>query len=455
MVRNGLIQATALGIIALIALPALGLVAGAVPAQPTTPEDVQALAIQKYVSSVALKIDRVIGLAQTYNITIPEDLQARAEQAQELIAQAQQALEAGDYTQAASLASEAAASIAPVAAYVWANIPREDKQELVSRLEQVALKVRVEVAEKLAKMMRYMETNLSVELPAELKQKLQEAINYLMRANQSIAAGNLTEARAYMAKASIIFGLLTAGIHEYTHHYLDIAAASAHAAKAVIVVSERMDIAINRTVELISAGNVSEALQALKGLEASASANARLVQRIADILRGRGVNETVVAAVEELADALANVSAKAAEAAQALSGDEPDTMTAIALLEEARNDLVSALQKIQGLGLPEGVREIIHHAVEAVRISDKAFEHMVAHGLSELSHKLDGMLAKLERAYAMYLRGRISEEQYLSIVNHTKQVLETIKERLGGNAPDWLLQKIDLILNWIEEHMPQ
>ena len=454
MVRNGLIQATALGIIALIALPALGLVAGAVPAQPTTPEDVQALAIQKYVSSVALKIDRVIGLAQTYNITIPEDLQARAEQAQELIAQAQQVLEAGDYTQAASLASEAAASIAPVAAYVWANIPREDKQELVSRLEQVALKVRVEVAEKLARMMRYMETNLSVELPAELKQKLQEAINYLMRANQSLAAGNLTEARAYMAKASIIFGLLTAGIHEYTHHYLDIAAASAHAAKAVIVVSERMDIAINRTVELISAGNVSEALQALKGLEASASANAKLVQRIADILRGRGVNETVVAAVEELADALANVSVKAAEAAQALSGDEPDTMTAIALLEEARNDLVSALQKIQGLGLPEGVREIIHHAVEAVRISDKAFEHMVAHGLSELSHKLDGMLAKLERAYAMYLRGRISEEQYLSIVNHTKQVLETIKERLGENAPDWLLQKIDLILNWIEEHMP-
>ncbi len=457
MVRNKLLQATALGLIALVALPALGVMAGAeaVSTPSTVPRDAQALAIHKYVASVALKIDRVIRLAQAYNITLPEELQAKAEQAHELITQAQQALETGDYTRAARLASEAAVDIAPVAAYVWANIPKEDRQELVAKLEQIALKVRVGVAEKLARMMRYMETNLSIELPAGLKQKLQEAINWLIRANQSLAAGNLSEARFYMAKASIIFGLVTAGIHKYTHHHLDVVAAGAQAARAVMGVSIRLEVAINKTVELISAGNISEALQALDAVERVANATAYRVDRMADLLEERGVNATVVEAIRNLADALENVSTNAAEAAQALSGEEPDTVAAIALLEDARNDLVNALQAIQDLGLPEGVREIVHHAIEAVKISDRAFEHMVAHGISEMSHKLDHMLSRLQVAYLAYTKGRISEDQYLSILNHTKQVLETIKERLGERAPNWLVQKIDYILNWIENHMPQ
>ena len=457
MTRNKLLQATAIGLIAIVVLPALTAVAGAeTAATPSAiPRDVQELAIQKYVSSVELKIGRVMMLVQTFNITLPDELQTKAERAQELITQAKQALEAGNYTEAARLASEAAANIAPVAAYVWANIPQEDKRELIARYEHMALKVRIEVAKKLAKMMRYMETNLSIELPPELKQKLQEAINWLMRANQSLAAGNLSEARVYMAKASIIFGLVTAGIHKYAHHYLDIVAAGAQAAKAVIGVSIRLEIAINRTVDLISAGNISEALHALNAVERVANATAYRVGRMADLLEERGVNATVVEAVRNLANALGNVSAKAAEAAQALSGEEPDTMAAIALLEEARDDLINALQAIQGLGLPSEVREIVHHAMEAAKLSDRAFEHMVAHGISQMSRKLDHMLGRLQAAYMAYMRGRMSEEQYLSILNHAKQVLETIRERLGDNAPEWLIQKIDYILNWIENHMPQ
>ncbi len=454
MVRNKLLQAVSIGVIALVVLPALSVLAGAETAT-TVPQDVQALAIQKYVASVELKIVRVTRLAQTYNITLPDELRTRAEEATTLITQAKEALEAGDYTEAAKLATEASAEIAPVAAYVWANIPRDEKQELIAKYEQIALKVRAEIAEKLATMMRYMETNLSIELPAELKQKMQEAVNWLIRANQSLAAGNLSEARVYMAKASIIFGLVTAGIHRYAHHYLDAVAAGAQAARAVIGVSLRLEVAINKTVELIEAGNISEALQALSGVETVANATAYRVSKMADLLEERGVNATVVEAIRGLASALENVSIKASEAAQALSGDEPDTVTAIALLESAREDLVTALQALQDLGLPEEVREIIHHAIEAVKISDRAFEHMLAHGISEMSHKLDHMLARLQAAYVAYERGRISEDQYLSILNHTKQVLETIKDMLGERAPDWLIQKIDYILNWIEDHMPQ
>lgn len=454
MVRNKLLQATALGLIALVVLPALSMLAGA-EAVSTAPQDVQALAIQKYVASVEAKIERVMRLAQAYSITLPDELRAKADQANELITQAKQAMEAGDYAEAARLASEATANIAPVAAYVWANIPKENKHELIAGYEQIALKVRVEVAEKLAKMMRYMETNLSIELPTELKQKLQEAIDWLMRANQSLAAGNLSEARLYMAKASIIFGLVTAGIHRYSHHYLDIVAAGAHAARAVIGVALKLETAINRTVGLISAGNISKALQALNAVERIANATALKVERIASLLEERGVNATVVNAVKNLANAIENVSIKAAEAAQALSGEEPDTVTAIALLEGARDDLIRALDAIQGLGLPAEVREIVHHAIEAVRMSDKAFEHMVAHEVSHIAQKLDHVLTKLQAAYRAYERGRLSKEQFTSILEHAKQMLETIKERLGTGAPQWLMQKIDYILNWIEDHMPQ
>lgn len=456
MVRNKLLKATALGMIALVVLPALTVLGSAETTTTTTaPQGVGSIAAMKYVTSVKLKIERVMELADRYSITLPDELQERAEQAQELIGQAEQALEAGNYSGAVKLATMAAANIGPVAGYVWHNIPQEDRHELIGKYEQLALRVRVEVAGKLAEMMRYLETNLSIELPAELKQKLQEAVDWLIRANESLAAGNLSDARFYMAKASVIFGLVTAGIHRYTHHYFDVVAAGAQATKAVIRVSIRLEIAINKTVELISAGNISEALQALDVLENVSNATAHRVSKMADLLERRGVNATVVEAVRNLAEALENVSIKAAEAAQALAGEEPDTVTAIALLEEARNDLSSALQVLQDLRLPEKVRGVVRQAIEAVRVSDRAFEHMLVHALSGMARKLDHTLAKLQRTYQAYRSGRISEEQYLSVLNQVKQALETLKERIGDRAPEWLTQKIDYILNWIENHMPQ
>lgn len=454
MVSRNLVKASALGLIALVVLPALSMMAGADTAT-TVPQGAKELAIQKYVKGVGLKIGHVMRLVQEYNITLPEELQDRAERAHELVTQAEQALDAGNYSEAARLATEAAASIGPVAAYVWAHIPVEDREEMLVKYGQMALKARVEAAEKLAEMMRYMETNLSIELPAELKQRLQEAMDWLIRANQSLAAGNLSEARFCMAKASIIFGLVTSGLHKYSHHYLDAVAAGAHAAKAVVEVSLRLEVAINKTVELVSAGNISEALQALDVLVRVSNATAQRVGRMADMLEERGVNATVVEAVRNLASALENVSVKAAEAAQVLSGDEPDTVTAIALLESAREDLVNALQAIKDLGLPGRAREVVHNAVEAVRMCDRAFENMVAHGMTMMARNLDHTLARLQASYMAYKGGRISEDQYLSILNHTKQVLETLKERLSGRAPQWLVQKIDYVLNWIEAHMPQ
>lgn len=455
MVRNKLLKATALGMIALVVLPALTVLGNAETTTTTVPQGVGSIAAMKYVTSVKLKIERVMELADRYSITLPDELQERAEQARELIGQAEQALEAGNYSGAVKLATMAAANIGPVAGYVWHNIPQEDRHELIGKYEQLALRVRVEVAGKLAEMMRYLETELGIELPAELKQKLQEAIDWLIRANESLMAGNLSDARFYMAKASVIFGLVTAGIHRYAHHHLDVVAAGVQATKAVVGVSIRLEIAINKTVELISAGNISDALQALDALENVSNATAHRVSKMADLLERRGVNATVVEAIRNLAEALENVSIKAAEAAQALAGEEPDTVTAIALLEDAREDLANALQALQDLGLPEKVRGVVRQAIEAVRISDRAFEHMLVHALTGMARKLDHTLAKLQRTYQAYRSGRISEEQYLSVLNQVKQALETLKERIGDKAPEWLIQKIDYILNWIENHMPQ
>ena len=116
--------------------------------------------------------------------------------------------------------------------------------------------------------------------------------------------------------------------------------------------------------------------------------------------------------------------------------------------------LVQVLNETKSLQMP---LHAVKKAEKAVRIMEKIrhrIEHAHENKYAAISMMLDRKFENLQKLYERYENGKVPEWKLRAVFTAEKLELEQLKASLPPDAPQWLIEKIDSIIQWIDAHMP-
>lgn len=405
-----------------------------------------------YIERINLTINRVLAIAFMYNITLPENLATEAEKAKELIAQAYEAAQVGNETDALKLATAALKTFAPVTVYVWRHIPVEARENYCRVMLEKAIRLRLQKLEKLKTMVwRMIEENVTV--PKRLIDKLQLIEQVLEQARMQLRNGNYENASQLVKHATAMLREATGSTRQCSHRLIHAISSYAMFAGIVGKITVYIDRSIELTIQALENNRTNEALIIVnRTMTAIEDMKARL-QRVVNMMRQHNINDTYMRPIEYMTQILNTIQDYLVQAKQAI--EEGNTTLALALLIDARETLNSSIEGIREIKLPQVLRKFMHQVRRRINTTDEANQYKLTRVFTHLAKRLDRIMARLQCMHRQYLMGIITEQEYIHQLEEIAEKLSKLKENLPPTTPNWIIEKIDTILEWIKENTPE
>ena len=416
-------------------------------------QGVSAGAAREYVKRVEWLYEYTLNLTAEYNVTLPQGLREKLDEAGALLQQARQALDAGDVDRAVALATRAARLLSHVAGYVWSHLAPEERMSEREQLLTAQLDARERALERVEALVEKLKSQ-GAPVPGVVEERLSKAREELEAARQALDSGNLQAAKAHLRRFDVLLHqalrALYAGEERFLHSAAAAAAAARGVARALNVTAARVAV----VVEGLSNGSmtVEQAIAVLNGVDHKLAGVERALDRILAAAERFGVDENTTKAIEEALNYTRDARANVSDAIAALQ--ENDTATAVLDLQAALDDLQAALQALNSTNLPAKACHMLEEAVKAREKAAWAFKKHQEKLYAKISMQVDKIMHQLERVKRLHDRGMISDDQARHIFQKALEKLERLKAALDDNAPDWLVKKIDRAIQWIQENMP-
>ncbi|MCD6489065.1 MAG: hypothetical protein J7K21_07585 [Desulfurococcales archaeon] len=408
------------------------------------------------INRVLYKIERVMDLAQAYNIGLPENLSSRVDQAYELINNASVIVDEKP-CEAIKLALRAEAVFMPVARYVLANIPVEDREEMRKEALLRSIEAKLDVIDNIRARIEWLE-NKSIPVIDEVNDLLDDAESKLLEAEYMVEEGNysVSEVAHLIAEASKDIGRATALLYKFAGRAWAASSMVEHGLKCFAYSLFSVGRAINATLDAIGSGdNETVSLYINISIERIDKLVLYLNKSI-EIIVNRTGETNFTLALEILRDSLLEAREHLVIAQEYLG--EGDLLSAEAEAEEAfnvlKNGAEQALPYLRGLyHLLEKIKDYAERAREEIR---EKWRHIIERKAAQLIMFIGRIDLRLHKAYRLYLRGIITEEQFNNTLNKAQHILEILKNRLEElpRPPEKLIAKIDEILKWINSVRP-
>lgn len=401
-------------------------------------------------------IERTLRIAEEYNITIPPDIQSEIEEARSLLQQAAATVDT-DPDQAFELVKQAMRLARDAAVYVHSNLEPEVRNELKARGLERAIENQLEFVGKVEEMIAKLES-YNVTVPVELKQRLEQARNILEEALSliprvengtvpaAVVAGNLGDAKLIVAS---VLRDLNRGVMARVAFKARMVEAHVNCVARIVV---NLDRAINRTIQLIEAGETEDALHLVNATLRMTLHAINTTDRMIAVVTTHGIGDgNLTAALEALKAGLENASQYLEDAYQALQDN--DTTTALLALEAAAEQIGKTLSQVAPYLGPfrHRVEIMVRHVRQARMRLEMSFERHMVSGQMMLIGSLTMMKHRLEKAYRAYQQGGIGEEQWRQVAEralHQLELLERHLERLGMNRGP-LANAVNQLQSWL------
>jgi hypothetical protein len=425
-------------------------------AQPQTPPNAGNRPAEIYVERVSRFVNFTLQLAENYNITLNASLKVRVNTTMQLLDWARANL-SENVTLAVILATRASINFAPVAEYIWSNLPGDVKKEIEIQHEERAIQARERILENLRERVLTIQ-NLTGANMTDLLNAINATLNMLQEAEQALQAGNLTYAKRLIHQATIRIVVevrhSTISAYHAVRKSMTISILTMHLVRHV----EHLEEAINSTINMINNTNNTEANETenitlrVTGLLNFNTQLLNMAQRLISEYPYTNPNDTIYQALIIISQGLNTSKGYLEQALQAAEAN--DTLGVISNLTLAYETLNATLTQIQQLGLPGEVRILVHKELATLHGIHHMERNMIDRTYASISRMLDRKMTQLQRIYEKYENGKMPAWRVRLIFTNEKTQLELLKSQLPATAPDWLIQKIDSIINWINTHMP-
>ncbi len=441
-------------VLALVAPAMLGTVSYL--ASAATEEDVSldqsSQAALQFILKIEAYINKTLSLAAEFNVTIPEEYQANIENSTMLLEQAKEIVATEPET-AIRLAIEAAQEFAPVAMYIHENLPVDYKAMMEKRQVELAIEHREKLIKKLKIMLERM--NETGVLTGEEWQKIRAMQQMLTQAQIVLQEGNITIA---MHKVMIVDNMIKTEVHIYMHEHmvkLEVKYGMNAAVRGLIGQLNGIASTINATIVAVNdTGTVDENISLL--IESTINRSERLeykIERILSVIDQNATNQTVLEALYMIQVALNQSTSYLYQAYNtSLEGDVNATLDNLTQAYLVLNATLAQLDEMN-LVPPELRIMVMHEHMIMIEFRHTRMRHTNetwTNLYNELQHKME----RLQNAYEKYQNGHMNRMMYKGLLMAEKGELIMLKQRIEGQAPDYVIQKINEILDWINTHQP-
>ena len=408
------------------------------------------LVAEKVVNMVRNRITGLLNLADSHGITIPDNLTDNVDQALALLDEASSKVDTQP-KEAIRLSIKASLVFAPVARYIVKNLPEGAISEVMDKRLEKAIEVKLALVNRLNETLNWLRDK-GIPFNEEASNLVNDAYNLLMQAKDLLESGNYntSDVAHLIGEASMKLGLATKTLYGSLHRDWVKVNIIAHAGFQMHTNLKSLVWILNSTIDSLESGsaNITETSEKLRDI-------ANALSRVADIIDSHmgGVppDSNLSKAMQIIRDALYDVSSLLNQAADSL--DNGDVNGAIAILETAINELVSAAEEA-GQYLPSirskiiKLREILPQMMDKLR---SKLEIFIANKMGNLVYFVGLMDASLHAAYRRYQQGHLSKDSLLHILDRAENILTTMLNRLNNmkHPPQFIIQKINNILDWI------
>lgn len=453
------LKALAIALVALLVLPPLASAlaaaetvtlqaTAATPVNETANES--AVAAQMFIKRIEVFINKTLTIAEENNITIPDNLTTLVNESESLLAQAEQALTTGNITAAVNLAYEAAETFAPVAEYVWSNLPTAEKQSMVQLELMNTIRARIMALERLrAYVAKLNESGVNTRPLVMMLARINQTLEMALRMAEE---GNVTAAKAMLAKAE---KMLMLGFKEALRNVdrkIHVVAAYSAVLRELGMAYKGLIIKLNATITLIENNQTQKAIAKLYDAERELTRLSTRIEAIYQAVAARYPNSTALQALEILMNATVEAQGYVNESIASLQeGDVNTTIMDVTLAIEVLNSALTQLNETQ---LPKIIAQHMHKLEKEAEKMREALIRMHERIYAAIAYKIEKIKAHLEYLLAEYQNGTVSQEKLVKEFSHAYRMLERIRNALGDNAPAWLKEKIDQTMQWINQTVP-
>ena len=446
-----LVVAMLIASVALLATPSAVVIAekGGQESPKPVAQDRGIKAAQLFINRVRDHIRRVLELAERYNITIPENMNERAELAKQLLENATRALEQGRVREAIRLALRASTVFRPVAEYVIHRLPRTARIEAAEQGLRRAIELRRDAVERLNRTIAWLEER-GVEVPDGIVSALANASRLLGMAEEELSKGNVSAAARLLGEASRLLGLATAWLSSYTGKlWARIAVAEGAVRRAAMQTLALLRL-LNRSVDMLEANATDAAIRTLTASLKISQSLELYLERAVRIAAGR--NDNVTAALETLLSAVKNTTALVNASLAAL--EEGDVAEAVENIEKAYSTLIGALENVGGkLRAAAIALHLFKKRIAMLKLSlDAGIRRVIEHRIALFADRmLKEIAAELHHVLKMVRSGRISRDKAIEKLRLLKHEVEELLKKLGvRGTPPLLLEKARALLKLID-----
>jgi len=421
----------------------------------TTIAGVRERVAERIISNVENKIEKILSLADEYNISIPENLTVLVDEARKLLDNATSLVEENP-CEAIKLALRAAKTFRPVAVYVLSSLPENVREELLASSLERLVEERLNAIDRFEEKLAYLE-EYNVTIPEIVYEKISQAREILEQAKEELDSGlyNVSDIMAKIRQADRLLAEATVILYRYfgrIWHTLSLIDAAYH---KLIMGTIAVARAINYTVRLVEENNTTVAVNITSRL-------IKVVDNIIDYLNrtlvileehNRSGNATLL--VETLYNTLVEVRSHLDKALSSLEAN--DTITALDELKQALDKLVATLEENQQLirGIHHNIDKLKHASKAISESLEKALKKIALRKTAELIVFLARLKARLYWLEKLYENGNITSEEYASALNHAKTILENILDYLekAPTKPEKIINAIEELIDWINEQL--
>ena len=406
------------------------------------------------VEKVKDRITGILGLAEKYNITIPDNMTDILSRVKSLLANASRIVDK-EPIQAIKLALRAMKEFKPIAIYIIRSLPSNERREIVENRLENAIARREVLLRSIEERLEWL-SNRSVNIPENLWRRIDEAKQLLAQARELIRSGNYSVGQVYgiLHRVDMAITSILRELYSYTGkawHRIVFMEHAYHRFLRSLVVLVR---GINVSIDLVEKGEVDKALSIINRL---ANATSRLIDytsKLIAISENRSL-ENVLSLLEEIYSTLVGVEEHLLKAGEYLRVNE--TLSALNELDTAVNMLTTLLKENK-----EVFKDIAVHLRVLARVSEKIHRiigktlgKIIAEKTIDLMIFINRIEHKLHVLKKMYEEGKISVEEYRDSLQHIKQLLENIKNKLENlpKTPEKILEKINKLVEWINEQL--
>lgn len=403
------------------------------------------------INKVSASINYTLSLAEKYDIEIPENLSKKIDVARDLLFNASSVVDE-EPCLAIKLAIKASIVFAPVAKYVYRNLPEDVKMELKESRLECEIKVRLNLVDRLNLLVDKLE-NMSITVPDRVKDDLATAEDLLNQALDMVKSGNYTvpDVVALMNQANDRIKDAIKVLHgdfKIIWRRASIADISLHLLGKLAF---KLEDHINMTIQMIENNETQAAIQHITMMMKVINITLVKLDKFSGCLGN--MSDEYQNVVNEIKDTLRRVYNLLNEAKESLENE--DTISAVSYLKSAISEIENTLNDLKDEFADAHIYLArLRNFVLFVDMRFKSWvKHMAMYKLASLFMKLGHMEHYLKHAYMKYKAGELSAEDFRNILEHSKVVLRNVLEILENleHPPHKAIQFINNLLQWIEE----